>query len=417
MGNIQSLNPAHARIYQNLLNIQSVRTRYEMIQTLLAGQEYVHSFRQAGIYSHMLQYCSKVQRGENPGVLPYEQSQQQQSYSLTLQPQQNQQNQRQPLDRLTKNNSNEKALGYFQICLQVLGLEEEVALTEQELKKAYKRAAMKSHPDKGGSEKAFEGVTRAYAYLSEILKRIQGGRAGPLKEVQAPTLLQTERKKDAEVFKQVEPVRLNPNKLDLSAFNQMFEQTRVPDPDEDGYGDWLKNESGSDKKTQAFSGKFNRDVFNTMFEKEATSVRDVRQTNALTVVSPQALMLAPNYGVELGRDRPTDYTAAANSSVGLKFTDLKSAYTTESTFSGQVADVHVDKRDFNSYQENRKRAPDPLRNEEVEALAAMEKEQEEREKRRQVRAAQEHMVANDYHERMKRLVITDGVPLERHRRS
>lgn len=388
-----------------------------MIQTLLAGQEYVHSFRQAGIYSHMLQYCSKVQRGENPGVLPYEQSQQQQSYSLTLQPQQNQQNHRQPLDRLTKNNSNEKALGYFQICLQVLGLEEEVALTEQELKKAYKRAAMKSHPDKGGSEKAFEGVTRAYAYLSEILKRIQGGRAGPLKEVQAPTLLQTERKKDAEVFKQVEPVRLNPNKLDLSAFNQMFEQTRVPDPDEDGYGDWLKNESGSDKKTQAFSGKFNRDVFNTMFEKEATSVRDVRQTNALTVVSPQALMLAPNYGVELGRDRPTDYTAAANSSVGLKFTDLKSAYTTESTFSGQVADVHVDKRDFNSYQENRKRAPDPLRNEEVEALAAMEKEQEEREKRRQVRAAQEHMVANDYHERMKRLVITDGVPLERHRRS
>ena len=416
MGNIQSLNPAHARIYQNLLNIQSVRTRYEMIQTLLAGQEYVQSFRQAGIYSHMLQYCSKVQRGENPGVLPYEQSQQQQSYSLTIQ-QSHSQNHRQPLDRLTKNNSNEKALGYFQICLQVLGLEEEVALTEQELKKAYKKAAMKAHPDKGGSEKAFEGVTRAYAYLSEILKRIQGGRAGPLKEVQAPTLLQTERKKDAEIFKQVEPVRLNPNKLDLSAFNQMFEQTRVPDPDEDGYGDWLKNASGSDTKSQTFSGKFNRDVFNSMFEKEATSVRDTRQSHALSVVSPQALLLAPNYGVELGRDRPTDYTAAANSSVGLKFTDLKSAYTTESTFSGQVADVHVDKRDFNSYQENRKRAPDPLRNEEVEALAAMEKEQEEREKRRQLRAAQEHMNANDYHERMKRLVITDGVPLERHRRS
>jgi len=96
---------------------------------------------------------------------------------------------------------------------------------------------------------------------------------------------------------------------------------------------------------------------------------------------------------------------------------LKSAYTTESTFSGQVSDVQVDKRDFNSYQENRKRAPDPLRNEEVEALAAMEKEQEERERRRQLRAAQEHMTANDYHERMKRLVITDGVPLERHRRS
>ena len=143
----------------------------------------------------------------------------------------------------------------------------------------------------------------------------------------------------------------------------------------------------------------------------------MRQSSALSVVSPQALLLAPNYGVELGRDRPTDYTAAANSSVGLKFTDLKSAYTTESTFSGQVSDVRVDNRDFNSYQESRKRAPDPLRNEEVEALASMEREQEEREKRRQLRAAQEHLTAQDYHERMKRLVITDGVPLERHRRS
>lgn len=418
MGNTQSIHPAHMRIYQNLLSIQSIKTRYEMIQTLLAGQEYVQSFRQAGIYSHLLQYVSKVQRGENPGVLPYEQQQQQQQqqqqYNLTIQ----QSSQKaSPLDRLTKNNSNEKALSYFQICLQVLGLEEEVALTEVELKKAYKKAAMKAHPDKGGSEKSFEGVTRAYAYLSEILKRIQGGRSGPLKDVQAPSLLRTERGKEAEVFKQAEPVRLNPNKLDLSMFNQMFEQTRVPDPDEDGYGDWLKNASGTDAKTATFSGKFNRDVFNTMFEKEATSVRDVRQSSALSVVSPQALLLAPNYGVELGRDRPTDYTAAANSSVGLKFTDLKSAYTTESTFSGQVSDVRVDKRDFNSYQDSRKRAPDPLRNEEVEALASMEREQEEREKRRQLRAAQEHLTAQDYHERMKRLVITDGVPLERHRRS
>ena len=371
-----------------------------MIQTLLAGPEYMQSFKEAGIYSALLQYMSRYQRGEHPGLLPGEQ----QVVSTTLTHRSNQQTN--PYDRITKHNSNEKALSYFQLCLQVLSLEEEVALTEVELKKAYKKAAIKAHPDKpGGSDKAFEAVTRAYAYLTEILKRIQGGRSGPLKDVEAPTLLRSEREKESEAFKQVEPVRLNANKLDLNAFNQMFEQTRIPDPEEDGYGDWLKNEK--EVSAPKFSGKFNRDVFHKMFDDEINKNGPVKQA-----VSPQALMLAPNYGVELGRDKPADFTAAANASMGLKYTDLKAAYTTESTFSGQISGVNVDNRDFNSYQESRKRAPDPLRNEELSAIAQMEKEAEEREKRRQVRAAQESINAQDYHERMKRLVITDGVPLK-----
>ena len=64
-----------------------------------------------------------------------------------------------------KGKRSEKALTYFQNCLQVLGLEEEVALTEETLKKAYKRMALKAHPDKGGSEEEFEAITRAHAYL------------------------------------------------------------------------------------------------------------------------------------------------------------------------------------------------------------------------------------------------------------
>jgi curved DNA-binding protein CbpA len=309
---------------------------------------------------------------------------------------------------------NQKALSYFQTCLQILGLEEEVALTESELKKAYKKTAMKAHPDKGGSERNFEAVTRAYAYLTEILNRIQGGRAAGIKTVEAPSALKTERQSEAEAFKQVEPVRLNPNKLDLNAFNQMFEQTRIPDPDEDGYGDWLKNEA--DVSAPKFSGKFNRDVFHKMFEDEVgKSSKKQQPMNAL--IGPQALYLAPSMGVELGRGKPDDYTAAiGGSDASLRYTDLRAAYTTENTFSGQVADVNVEERKFSEYQDSRKRAPDPLRNEEMEAITAMEKEAEAREKRRQLRAAQEHLNANDYHERMKRLVITDGVPLDRSRR-
>lgn len=396
-----------------------------MIQTLLQGPEYVQTFRQAGIYAQMLNYVAKVNQGMNPGPLPGEQTQQQQ----ILQQQQMPQHRPpqittlatrgdstaivNPYHRLTKNNSNEKALTYFQMCLQVLNLEEEVALTDEELKKAYKKAAMKAHPDKGGSEQHFEAVTRAYAYLTEILKRIQGGRTS-LKKVDAPNLLKTERTSEADAWKQAEPVRLNPDKLDMDAFNKMFEATRIPDPDGDGYGDWLKTE-GQGAQTPNFSGKFNRDVFNSMFEQEAAKTREARQQNSLTIAAPQALLFNPSYGVELGREKG-DFTTAANADMGLHYTDLKAAYTTESTFSGQVADVRVENRSFDQYQQSRKKAPDPLRNEELAAIQQMEKEANEREKRRQLRAAEESLQADDFHQRMKRLVITDGVPIERQKR-
>jgi curved DNA-binding protein CbpA len=421
MGNTSSFPEAHIRIYKNLLGIQNARVRGEMIQTLLQGPEYVQTFRQAGIYAQMLNYVAKVNQGMNPGPLPGEQTQQQQQMPQQHRPPQittlatrgdstaivN------PYHRLTKNNSNEKALTYFQMCLQVLNLEEEVALTDEELKKAYKKAAMKAHPDKGGSEQHFEAVTRAYAYLTEILKRIQGGRTS-LKKVDAPNLLKTERTSEADAWKQAEPVRLNPDKLDMDAFNKMFEATRIPDPDGDGYGDWLKTE-GQGAQTPNFSGKFNRDVFNSMFEQEAAKTREARQQNSLTIAAPQALLFNPSYGVELGREKG-DFTTAANADMGLHYTDLKAAYTTESTFSGQVADVRVENRSFDQYQQSRKKAPDPLRNEELAAIQQMEKEANEREKRRQLRAAEESLQADDFHQRMKRLVITDGVPIERQKR-
>lgn len=392
-----------------------------MIQTLLQGPEYIYTFKQAGIFPQMLNYVAKVQQGQNPGLLPGEQPQPQQqqmqqhprAQMTTLVTRGDSTTLVNPYQRLTKNNSNEKALTYFQMCLQVLGLEEEVALTEEELKKAYKKAAMKAHPDKGGSEQHFEAVTKAHAYLTEILKRIKGGR-DTLKKVDAPNLLKTERTSEADAWKHVEPVRFNPDKLDMDAFNKMFEQTHIKEADEGGYEEWLRS-SGTDTQAPKFSGKFNRDVFNSMFEEEASKNRAAKKANALAVTGPQALLFNPSYGVEIGRERG-DFTTAANDDGALQYTDLKAAYTTESTFSGQVADVRVENRSFDQYQQSRKKAPDPLRDEELEALQQMEREAEQREKQRQLRAASQLVQADSYFERMKQLVITDGKALERTKR-
>jgi curved DNA-binding protein CbpA len=388
-----------------------------MIQTILAAPDYVQYAKLTGVYSHLIQYVGQVQNGRQPSPLPGEnqpshqhqqQGSQNQTYTLTNHsgPKQS------SYDQLSETAQNDRALSYFQACLQVLGLEEEVALTEESLKAAYKKAAVKAHPDKrGGSEQAFEMVTRSYAYLSEILRRIQGGR-DQLKKVEAPTALKDERFKESHDFQHVKPIKLDPNNLNMNAFNQMFEQTHIPDPEGEGYGDWLKSE-GVGSNTPNFSGKFNRDVFNQMFVDE--SAKQKQASNQLAVVSPQALTMAPGLGIELGRGRPDDFTAAANSQ--MKYTDLRAAYTTESTFSGQVANVRVDPRDYETYANSRKRAPDPLRDEEREALAAAEKAMADRERQRQLRAANEGLNAQNYFDRMKELVITDGVPIGKTKRT
>lgn len=414
MGNSSSFPAAHQRIYQNLIQIRDPVKRLEIIRTLFASQEYVMSARKAGIYSHLLSYVAKVQSGETPGQLPGEgqpvmQQQQQQPQNSYI-PQQQKQNvyslslsQKQPktaYQQLVKPKGKEKAIGYFQSSLEALGLEEEVALTEETLKAAYKKAALKAHPDKGGSEEQFEAITRAYAYLTEILRRIHGGRTKEGK-VEAPSALAETRKEEATAWKHVEPVRLNPKKLDMDAFNKMFEQTRIPDPDDDGYGDWLTaKESGGN--APKFSGKFNRDVFNKMFEEQARK-GDIPRNQLIT--QPQALTLAPTSGVELGREKSSSYTAAVNSS--LKYTDLKQAYTIENTISPQVSHVKVENRDLKQYKAQRDRAPDPLTNAEAEQIAASEKYAADRERQRQLRVAQEDVFANEYFNRMKRLVLTN----------
>ena len=413
MGNSQSIDrfdASHIRIYQKLLHISSPQTRVQMIQTLLAGAEYVQSAKNAGIYSHLLTYMARVNSREPAPLLPGEHTLKE-LRKQGVDPLNNtiinvKQSTATPVAHVTKGRNNEKALSYFQNCLLVLGLEEEVALTDETLRSAYKKSALKAHPDKkGGSEQDFEAVTRSYAYLTEILKRINGGRS-TAGVVEAPTVLKDSRQTVAKDWTMVEPVRLNPQKLDLNAFNQMFEQTRIPDPDDEGYGDWLKKE-GETKSGPNFGGKFNRDVFNSTFNEEAKS----RSSTAMSVRGPQAMTLAPTQGVELGRGATGDYTAPANAQ--MKYTDLRNAYTSESAFTHQVSNVTVENRTFDAYSGSRKKAPEPLNDREMQAIQEAEAHQTKKEKERSIRAAQELNMADDYFARMKQMVLTDGPQVSR----
>ena len=443
MGNNQSaVDPVHVRMYSNMIQIRDPNKRIQVIQTCMASMEYVNSAKRCGIYSYLLHYLSTVQSGGQPPLLPGEQTMsappQVQSIALPRSVQPNfaagigathpsminapntstyhakssQQivthTSNEPSWKVITDTPKQKAISYFASCLEVLNIQEEVSLTEESLKTAYKKMALRAHPDKGGSEEYFEAVTRAYAYLSEILKFMKGGKRDVSGKVDASYMSQTQQSREADAKKWDyggEPVRLNAKNLDMNAFNKMFEQTHMPDPDSDGYGDWLKS-GDSQAAGQKFKGEFNRDVFNRMFEDEAR--KGTKQSTNL-IIHPQqmALTLNPTSGVDLVGERPDSYTAAPNSR--FQFTDLRGAYTSESTISDKVSNVAVHDRSFEQYRASREKAPDPFNQTELHGIREFEQRQAQADEMRERRRAEMHMRNQQYHDRMKQMVITDGI--------
>lgn len=431
MGNQQhGIDPSHVRIYTNLIQIQSPDKRASVIRTCLGSMEYIQSAKRAGLYSHLLNYLSILQSGGNPPLLPGENatfSAPATSVPRSMQPvhmttpytathpsiaHKESQALSQRTDHtpawkvLTDHTNKQKAISYFSSCLEVLGIKEEVALTEESLKKAYKKMAIKAHPDKGGSEEYFEAVTRAYAYLTEILRHMRGSKKETTHTVESPSQAVKQRDMDSKKWEMGgKPVVLDPNNMNLNTFNKLFEENRIPDPDSDGYGDWLKGTDSSSSSGPTFTGKFNRDVFNRMFDEEAR--KSQRESNQL-VVHPgeMALTMNPNYGVEFVAERPSTYTAAPNSK--MQFTDLRGAYTSESTMSDKVANVAVTDRNLEQYRASRERAPDPLTENEMQGIREFERRQQQTDELRERRRAEMAMTNQQYFDRMKQMVITNG---------
>ena len=441
MGNqvSQHIPEAHIRIYRNVCSIQSPVTRVQMLETLLQGQEYVTSAKYIGIYGPILTYMAAVRRGD-PALLPGErqsgerqsgerqsgerqsgeraQATVQQLPSINQHPtaQQRQrisnsqgsgQGESRIISRTGDPSQHGQAISFFSQCLSILGLQEEVVLDEKTLKEAYKLASLRSHPDKGGSEEAFDRVTRAYAYLGEILRRVRGGRSETVNVTnESPATLTSSRDQTSDSWKMAEPVKLNPKSLNMETFNKVFEETRLPDPDGDGYGDWLKNEAAeSNNKQNKFTGKFNRDVFNSAFESEIRS-RATTSNGQIAIMQPQALMMAPTMGIELGREKPDDFTAANLN--GLKYTDLKKAYTSESMFSHQVAGVQLNTKSVESARTERKATPAPLSDSEMAAVAEGERQQTLRQQQQAKRIVDEDQRITDHFQRLQRYVITNN---------
>jgi len=372
-----------------------------MVETVLSSPDMIYEAKRSGVYGHVLFWLSDCRQGSITrfpyATGPTEDTKQDARWSMYSTPMQGQG----PEQRQMIVSPAAKALDYFQESLALLGINEAEGITAERLKAGYRAASLRAHPDKGGSKDAFDEVNRAYKYVEKILLRINPKMSAAEKARLTTPVTLDNALAGRQSLDDVAPVQLSSKKLDMSTFNKLFEDNRLPDPGRDsGYGDWMASAGGSDEVAAdpRLKGKFNQQTFETVFRERAAA--QTAGTAIIKKLEPDAIM--PTSGTELGGDN-SNFTAAFGSDT--QFVDLKEAYTTGSTRFHEVADVRVSAKSARTLEEAKHQRDaemsriDPDEKSRIAAAAAA---FEERERQRRMRLAQQDTAAESWADQMRR---------------
>ena len=192
-----------------------------------------------------------------------------------------------------------------------------------EMKAAYKRKARVYHPDKfGGDGRQFKIITMAFMKLIEEEKKKQ-------QDKQFNTLKEESRRdmekqlNESRKNKKMKQVDMSGAKFNKNLFNKIYEENRLYDPNDEGYGNWAKEtEFETDKTPKLFSNEFNLNVFNSTFAEN----RPKNSSQIQKYQEPKALLSSKSNCQELGQGAVGDYTGGGHKK-GVQYTDYKKAHT------------------------------------------------------------------------------------------
>jgi hypothetical protein len=199
------------------------------------------------------------------------------------------------------------------------------------LRNAYKRVALKAHPDKGGSEYLFKVVTQCYRYLLADLKKREADKQ--FHELKKEFLKETQQQPQQHRHKQspqspqsAQTVFYNGSRFDPDKFNKFFTDNRfIDEVHEQGYKEWM--ETHDIKDTPKYKGSYNAQGFNQQFEKN-TQV-SVNNKHLIKYKEPEALVASKRLGfTELGQDSIDDFSGENKSLKNLNYMDYRLAHTT-----------------------------------------------------------------------------------------
>jgi len=273
-------------------------------------------------------YANYIQQQQD--LIYQQQKQINELFTHNLQPPQHQQQQQQQQQPYTFNQSSPNQIPLPQLPsakirldpYKILGLSKNY--DETKLKKAYLKAAMKSHPDRGGTPEAFQQVSIAYTLLQNKLKEKDNNHAhNELRDGAKQYMTQ-----------QTNQPKVNVNmteNFDVDVFNKIYSENKVSEVYDEGYGSWMESnpalESGQAKM---FQSGFNKDLFNSTFDQYKKEQSQKQGNQMVQYREPDVRISSSNQDslMTLGQDKITDFGGTTDN---LNFTDYKQAYTDGST--------------------------------------------------------------------------------------
>lgn len=236
-------------------------------------------------------------------------------------PPQNNQPRQNPPTRMNRNNQNNTTSSQDHDPYEILGIDSTATLDQ--IKKAYKKRALQYHPDRGGNAAIFKIIKKSY---QELLNKYNS-------EHQFEQKINQEVRNqhyDSSMNSGLHNKHIDKDNFNVNKFNKVFDQYRLDDENDDGYGDIMDNTSANnievDKTKQYNKSNFNISNFNDNFnsvKKKTTTTKIIEYTEPEALISGDSLAFS-----ELGAGKIDDFSSTQNN---MQYTDYKKAHVTETT--------------------------------------------------------------------------------------
>ena len=285
---------------------------------------------------------------------------------------------------------------------QLLGLPQNYTI--EQLKMAYRKKAIQTHPDKGGNPELFDEVTKAYFTLLENLKNKEQDKQFMDLKSQSKSYIEDQSSDKRQNISLTQ--NLGKEKFNLTAFNKIFEENRITEPTDKGYDDWLKDEKNVKEPPKVFSKKFNIDVFNSTFENWKDEDENLSREIVLRD-EPNALMAfhgKTGYS-ELGVDRVDDFSNADPNSRNLGYTDLKQAYSKNGIMNTKAIKPRESYKNVQEYEKARANISYTMSEEDIRREEMKKRREQEEEDRRVHRVQQRDNQAFNSYNRVHQMML------------
>lgn len=268
---------------------------------------------------------------------------------------------------------------------------------EKTLKKAYLKKAMVTHPDRGGSQSEFQKVSIAYTIL---LKKISDKNNNNLHNDLRNNSRTYMNEQSSNNSKNINMT----DQFDINLFNKIYEENKIEDVFDKGYGDWMKNESKMIEQPKMFNKSFNKELFNSEFSKYKAQQQKQMGNQLVKYDEPEVSISLKGKDslMVLGRDNISDFSGTSEG--GLNFRDYKDAFTNSCLIDESSVNINDRSNNIHSLKSSRTNANYKLSSEDIKKQELiklkLQKEEEQRVYRLQQQDNNAFNVYESIHQRM-----------------